>query len=242
MVSSTVLINSPAIHGLQYGINHSPVIHGLQYGINQLSYSSKVSNIIQPSTLISSHFKINYSVTVTGFTFSILCKFFQKCPSFSRASTYVNLLRSPGINSQPVHRLEESIPRNRFLGSLNVYKYGLSKTLLASNGILFLLLRSSEVNTPQKLCIDPHSSHAGWGALQRQNTEISKANIPRKGISGSEYPTFMRLWAIYIFPFCWRKYVYRSWDYINHSQTHKCGNWGWEAALFPEKEYINGIL
>jgi hypothetical protein len=137
MVSSTVLINSP-------------VIHGLQYGINQLSYSSKVSDIIQPSTLISSHFKIKYSVTVTGFTFSILRKFFRKCPSFSRSSTYVNLLRSPGIKSQPggpVHWLEESVPRNRFLGSLNVYKYGLSKTFLSSYGILFLLLRSSEVNT-----------------------------------------------------------------------------------------------
>ncbi len=39
--------------------------------------------------------------------------------------------------------------------------------------------------------------------------------------------TFMRLWAIYIFPrsvclFCWRKYVDRSWDYINRSQTHEC--------------------
>ncbi len=58
--------------------------------------------------------------------------------------------------------------------------------------------------------------------------------------------TFMRLCAIYIFPrsvclFCWRKYVDRSWDYINRSQTHECGNWA-EAALFPEKEYINGIF
>ncbi len=52
----------------------------------------------------------------------------------------VNLLRSPGIDSQlggqvrqpylsyrPArqHRLEKSIPRNRFLGSFNVYKYGI---------------------------------------------------------------------------------------------------------------------
>jgi hypothetical protein len=50
------------------------------------------------------------------------------------------LLRSPGIDSQPggpvrrpyllywparLHRLAESIPRNQFLGSLNVYKCGL---------------------------------------------------------------------------------------------------------------------
>jgi hypothetical protein len=55
-------------------------------------------------------------------------------------TVFVNLLRSPGINSQPdgpvqqpylsyrpamLHRQVESNPRNRFLVSLNVYKYGL---------------------------------------------------------------------------------------------------------------------
>jgi hypothetical protein len=54
---------------------------------------------------------------------------------------FVDLLRSPGIDSQPggtvrqpylsyrpdrLHRLAKSIPRNRSLGSINVYKYGLS--------------------------------------------------------------------------------------------------------------------
>jgi hypothetical protein len=58
--------------------------------------------------------------------------------------------------------------------------------------------------------------------------------------------TFMRLRAIYIFPrsvclFCWRKYVDRSWDYVNRSQTHECGNWGWGRAI-PKKEYINGFF
>jgi hypothetical protein len=54
----------------------------------------------------------------------------------------VNLLRSPGIGSQQwwagigqpfltyrpprLHRLAESIPWNRFRGSLNIYKVGLS--------------------------------------------------------------------------------------------------------------------
>ncbi len=53
---------------------------------------------------------------------------------------FVNLLRSLGIDSQPggpgkhpfltcrparLYRLAESIPWNRFLGSLNVYKFGL---------------------------------------------------------------------------------------------------------------------
>ncbi len=51
--------------------------------------------------------------------------------------------------------------------------------------------------------------------------------------------TFMCLWANYIFPrwvclFCWRKYVDRSWEYINRSQTHKCGNWDWGSAI-PRK-------
>ncbi len=51
--------------------------------------------------------------------------------------------------------------------------------------------------------------------------------------------TFMCLWANYIFPrwvclFCWRKYVDRSWKYINRSQTYECGNWGWGPAI-PRK-------
>jgi hypothetical protein len=51
--------------------------------------------------------------------------------------------------------------------------------------------------------------------------------------------SFMHLWAIYISPrsaclYCWRKYVDRSWDYINRSQTHECGNWGWGRAI-PRK-------
>ncbi len=49
----------------------------------------------------------------------------------------------------------------------------------------------------------------------------------------------MCLWANYIFPrwvclFCWRKYVDRFWEYINRSQTHECGNWGWGRAI-PRK-------
>ncbi len=59
--------------------------------------------------------------------------------------------------------------------------------------------------------------------------------------------TFIRLWVIYIFPqsvclFCWRKYVDRSWDYINRLYRHMNVEIGAEAALFPENEYINGIL
>jgi hypothetical protein len=36
------------------------------------------------------------------------------------------------------------------------------------------------------------------------------------------------------------KYVYRSWEYINHS--HMSVEIGTEAAQFPEKEYINEIF
>jgi hypothetical protein len=51
--------------------------------------------------------------------------------------------------------------------------------------------------------------------------------------------TFMRLWVINIFPrsvclSCWRKYIDRSSDYINRSQTHECWNWGWGRAI-PRK-------
>ncbi len=74
--------------------------------------------------------------------------------------------------------------------------------------------------------------------LQRQNTEISKQIFPKKeniGVS-VQISTFMRLWVIYIFPrsvclFCWSKYVDRSWDYKNRSQTHEYGNWGWGRTI-----------
>ncbi len=54
----------------------------------------------------------------------------------------------------------------------------------------------------------------------------------------------MSLKAIYLFPrsvslFCWRKYVDRSWGYINRSQTHECWNWGWGRAI-PRKGIHKG--
>jgi hypothetical protein len=38
-------------------------------------------------------------------------------------------------------------------------------------------------------------------------------------------------------PILLRKYVDRSWEHLNRSQTHECGNWNW-GCTFPEKEYI----
>ncbi len=51
--------------------------------------------------------------------------------------------------------------------------------------------------------------------------------------------------ASYIFPrsvclFCCSKYVDRSWNYINRSQTHECGNWYWGRALLFFKYFFGG--
>ncbi len=77
--------------------------------------------------------------------------------------------------------------------------------------------------------------------LKIWNKYSQKRNI------GASVPitTFMCLWALYIFPgsiclFCWRKYVDRSWEYINRWPTHECGNWGWGRAI-PRKGIYNGI-
>jgi hypothetical protein len=48
--------------------------------------------------------------------------------------------------------------------------------------------------------------------------------------------TFMCLWAIYIVP--GSVYIFppaekadRSWEYINRSQMHECGNWDWDPDI-----------
>jgi hypothetical protein len=57
------------------------------------------------------------------------------CAAWRAEPVFADLLSRPGIDFQPrqpyfsyrpvrLHRLAKSIPRNRFLGSINVYKYG----------------------------------------------------------------------------------------------------------------------
>jgi hypothetical protein len=69
-------------------------------------------------------------------------------------SGFVNLLRSPGIDSQPVGSVRQpymsyraAIPRNQFLGSINVYKYGLGNCPLRAAAPLSVKCRKSAKTT-----------------------------------------------------------------------------------------------
>jgi hypothetical protein len=61
---------------------------------------------------------------------------------------------------------------------------------------------------------------------------LNKYSQKRNCTATAIISTFMCLWAIYTFPwliclFCCRKYVDRSWEYINRSQTHEWNlDWG----------------
>ncbi len=114
---------------------------------------------------------------------------------------------------------------NRFLGPLNVYKFGLrihcilycNLQLLLVFLLIFLFLYFNFNGTVFSLC----HLHCKEPIPKIGNKYSQKRN---SGTTVS-ISTFMCLWAIYIFPrsiclFCRRKYVGRSWEYINRSQKH----------------------
>jgi hypothetical protein len=79
-------------------------------------------------------------------------------------------------------------------------------------------------------------------ALQRQNAENLKQIFPEKEYRGHS-PNFhfhVSVSELYILTTGLPFLLDRSWEYINRSQTHECGNWA-EAAQYPGKEYIIGI-
>ncbi len=79
-----------------------------------------------------------------------------------------------------------------------------------------------------------HRQYAVQGHIAKRPYRKFETYIFRKGITHCAalvpISTFICLRAIYIIPrsiclFCCRKYVDQSWEYINRSQTHECGNW-----------------
>jgi hypothetical protein len=79
--------------------------------------------------------------------------------------------------------------------------------------------------------LDPQVSDLGI-TLQRQNAENLKQIFPEKDNRGLS-PNFhihVSVSELYIptmgLPFLLEEIFGRSWEYINRSQTHECGNWG----------------
>ncbi len=103
--------------------------------------TSEIGNRLSVCTLWCVRQKV--AIISSIFVLSRLCNRVQNRAIQRPKPVFVNLLRSPEIDSRPggpvqqpyltyrragLHRLAESLPRNRFLGSINVYKYGLSSS------------------------------------------------------------------------------------------------------------------
>jgi hypothetical protein len=105
---------------------------------------------------------------------------------------FVNLLRSPGIDSQPggpvrqpcllyrpakLNRLAESISRNRFPGSLNVYKYGLRVTSCHTAGPPFCLNSRYHSKTQVFPCIAGNIGNKRSNTVCKR-TSLNKGEVP----------------------------------------------------------------
>jgi hypothetical protein len=105
------------------------------------------------------------------------------------------------------------------------------KLLFCSNNLKDNLKNSS---TASKIPLEVGAVAGGGfgiGTLQRRNTEISKQIFPEKEYRGLS-PNFhihASVSDLYIptigLPSLLEE-IDRSWDYINRSQRHECGNWG----------------
>ncbi len=109
--------------------------------------------------------------------------------------------------------------------------------------VIWMLVTSLPTSHDSGHLSDPHNHNPHETIVSQCKDKIPKFGnkYSQKRNIGVSVPisTLMCLWVIYIFPqsvclFCWRKYVDRSWDYINRSQTHEYGNWGWGRAI-PRK-------